>query len=125
MRRTTVALDTKMTGNFRTKPKTLALAERIIGLVQTLGPGHQEIKGQMTFAGKRKFLWMWTYGHTADGTLYVTVCLDRKIDSPNFQYVKQVSPNRWNHHVVVRSFEQIDSRWFNELIEAGHVFSGN
>jgi hypothetical protein len=120
-----VALDTKMTGDFTAKPKTLALAERIIKLVQSLGPSHQEIRGQMTFAGKRKFLWMWTYGHTADGTLYVTVCLNRKLDSSNFHYVKQVSPNRWNHHVVVRSFEQIESAWFQEVIRAGYEFSGS
>jgi hypothetical protein len=116
---------TAMTGDFGAKPKTQALAERIIEFVQTLGPSHQEIKGQITFAGKRKFLWMWTYGHTADGTLYVTVCLDRKIDSTNFHYVLQVSPNRWNHHVVVRSFEQIESSWFKQLIRAGYAFSGS
>lgn len=120
-----MAIDTKMTGDFKTKPRTLALAEKIAKLVQTLGPSRQEVKGQMTFAGKRKFLWMWNYGHTADGTLYVTVCLDRKMDSPNVHYVKQVSPNRWNHHVVVRSFEQIDSSWFKDLIEAGYAFSWN
>jgi len=114
----------KMTGDFKGKPKTTALAERIIGLVQTLGPSRQEVRGQMTFAGKRKFLWMWTYGRTADGTLYVTVCLDREMENPHFHYVKQVSPNRWNHHVVVRSFEQIDSPWFRELVEAGYAFSG-
>jgi hypothetical protein len=49
---------------------------------------------------------MWTYGHTADGTLYVTVCLDRKIANQNYHYVKQVAPNRWNHHVVVRSLSK-------------------
>ena len=118
-----MASDTKMTGDFRGKPQTMALAERVIGLVRALGPTRQEIKGQMTFAGKRKFLWMWTYGHTADGTLYVTVCLDKEMADQNYHYVKQVAPHRWNHHVVVRSFEQIDSLWFRDLIKAGYAFS--
>jgi len=115
--------DNKMTGNFSSKPKTRELAEQIIALVQSLGPSQLETKGQMTFAGKRKFLWMWTYGRTGDGTLYVTVCLDREINDPHFHYVKRVSPNRWNHHVVVRSPEQINSQWFKELVEAGYAFS--
>ena len=119
-----MATDTKMTGDFKDKPQTMSLAERVIRMVDSLGPSRKEVKGQMTFARKRKFLWMWTYGHTADGTLYFTVCLDRAMESPHFHYVKQVSPNRWNHHVVIRSFEQIDSSWFRELVEAGYAFSG-
>jgi hypothetical protein len=119
-----MATDTKMTGDFKGKPQTMALAERIIRLVQSLGPSRQEVKGQMTFARKRKFLWMWTYGHTADGTLHFTVCLDQAMESPHFHYVKQVGPNRWNHHVVVKSFDQIQSSWFRELVEAGYAFSG-
>lgn len=115
--------NTKMTGDFSDKPKTRALAERIVALVQTLGPSRQETKGQMTFGGKRKFLWMWAYGHTGDGTLYVTVCLDRQIKYPHLHYIKQVSPNRWNHHLVVRSAKQVGSPWFKELIEAGYAFS--
>ena len=117
-----MATNTKMTGDFSRKPQTMALAEKIIALVQSFGPSRQSIAGQMTFGGKRKFLWLWTYGHTADGTLYVTVCLDQKIDNDNFHYVKQVSRNRWNHHVVVKSSEQIDSPWFRHLLEAGYAF---
>lgn len=118
-----VAKENKMTGDFSSKPKTMELAERIIAFTKELGPSKQETKGQMTFAGKRKFLWMWTYGSTGDGTLYVTVCLDRELTGPHFHYVKQISPNRWNHHVVVRSFDQIETPWFRELIEAGYDFA--
>lgn len=118
-----MASDTKMTGDFASKPQTMALAEKVIGMVKALGPSRQEVKGQMTFGGKRKFLWMWTYGHTADGTLFLTVCLDRAVESPHFHYVKQVSPNRWNHHVVIKSSEQIESSWFRDLVEAGYAFS--
>lgn len=118
-----MAVDTKMTADFSTKPRTMELAKKVTALTGSLGPSRQETKAQVSFAGKRKFLWMWTYGHTADGTLYVTVCVDREIDDPNFHYTKQVSPNRWNHHVVVRSAEQIESTWFKTLVEAGYAFS--
>lgn len=113
----------KMTGDFSDKPKTKALADRIIHLIEKQGPCKQATKGQTTFAVKRKFCWMWTYGKTADGTLFVTVLLDRELKNSHFQYVKQVSTNRWNHHVVVKSDDQIKSAWFKDLIEAGYAFS--
>lgn len=115
--------DTKMTADFSSKPRTEALAKEIISLVTLLGPSHQETKAQLTFGGKRKFLWMWTYGHTRDGLLYVTVCLDREIQASHFKYTKQVSPHRWNHHIEVHSTAQIESAWFKNLIKAGYEFS--
>src|SRR5690606_15932003 len=94
-----MAADNKMTGDFSTKPETMKLAEKIIAFVKTLGPSRQETKSQMTFGGKRKFLWLWTYCGSGDGTLYVTVGLDREMKNAHFHYVKQTSANRWNHHV--------------------------
>lgn len=120
-----MAADNKMTGDFSAKPETMKLAEKIIAFVKTLGPSRQETKGQMTFGGKRKFLWLWTYGGSGDGTLYVTVGLDREMKNAHFHYVKQTSANRWNHHVVVKSAGQIDSSWFRKLVEAGYDFSNS
>ncbi len=68
---------------------------------------------------------MWSYDHIADGTLYVTICLDRELHGPHFHYVRQVSTNRWNHHVVVRSVEQVQAQWFRELLELGYAFSNS
>ena len=116
---------TKMTADFSDKPKTKQFADKIVSLVKSLGPSREESKSQLTFGGKRKFLWMWSYGHTADGTLYVTVCLDRELQGTHFQYVKQVSTNRWNHHVVVKSSDQIDSAWFKRLLKQGYAFSNS
>jgi hypothetical protein len=115
--------DTKMTADFGDKPKTRRFADTIIALVENLGPSRRESRAQLTFGGKRKFIWLWTYGHTADGTLYVTVCLDRELGGEHFQYVKQVSTNRWNHHIVVKSDDQIDSAWFRDLVKAGYAFA--
>jgi hypothetical protein len=118
-----VATDTMMTGDFSGKPRTQKLADTIEKLVEGFEPTQKSVKGQATFRVKRKFLWMWTYGHTADGTLYVTVLLDRELKGDHFHYVKAVSANRWNHHVVVRSAEQIESGWFKDLIKCGVDFA--
>ncbi|WP_296197110.1 DUF5655 domain-containing protein [uncultured Microbacterium sp.] len=69
---------------------------------------------------KRKFLWCWAYEKTADGTLYVMVTLDRELDDPNFHDVSQVSKNRWNHNVVVKTAETANSGWLRKLIRAGY-----
>ncbi|RWX05150.1 hypothetical protein EHI45_30605 [Rhizobium leguminosarum] len=53
----------------------------------------------------------------------ITVCLDREVNGPHFHYVKQTSPPRWNHHVVVKSLDQIESPWFKDLVKAGYDFA--
>ena len=118
-----MARDTKMSADFSSKPKTEALAKAIVSLVTSLGPSRRETRAQLTFGGKRKFIWMWTYGHTRDGLLFVTVCLDREVQDSHLKYVKQVSPNRWNHHIEVQSAAQIESGWFKDLVKAGYDFS--
>ncbi|WP_222013574.1 DUF5655 domain-containing protein, partial [Rhizobium laguerreae] len=42
---------------------------------------------------------------------------------PHFHYVKQTSPKRWNHHLVVKSLNQIESPWFKDLVKAGYEFA--
>ena len=114
-----------MTADFTDKPKTRHFVEKITALVTSLGPSSRGARAQLTFGRKRKFLWLWSYQHTADGTLYVTVCLDRELHGAHFKYVKQVSANRWNHHVVVKSIDQIDSAWFVDLVKKGYEFAGD
>ena len=116
--------DTKMTGGFSAKPKTAAFARQIVRQIDALGPTKKDLKAQASFAIKRKFLWLWTYGHTADGTLYMTVLLDHPVESDQFHYVKQVGPHRWNHHVVVKSHDQIKAPAVRDLLAAGYAFAG-
>lgn len=113
----------KMTGDFSGKPKTQAFFSDIVAYVNKLGQSQQSLKAQVSFSVNRKFLWLWAYEKTPDGTLYLTVCLDRKIDDPHFHYVKQVSKNRWNHHVEVKSKEIANSEWLRRLIKAGYEFA--
>jgi hypothetical protein len=108
---------------FNKKPKTLAFFSTIVAYVHTLGTIKQTVKKQISFSVNRKFLWFWVYDKTPDGTLYMTVCLDEKIDDPHFHYVNQISANRWNHHVVVKSEDIATSSWVKRLVRAGYKFA--
>ena len=77
----------------------------------------------MSFSVNRKFLWVWAYERTGDGTLFLNVRLDRPVEDPHFHRVDQVSANRWNHHVVVKTMEAAQSDWLRDLIRAGHEFA--
>ena len=112
-----------MTGDFREKPTTQSFFEAIDAFVGSLGPCTREVKAQVSYAVRRKFLWMWAYEKTADGTLYLTVCLDKELEDKRFHYVKQVSKNRWNHHVVVKSERVAGSKWLQRVIRAGYEFA--
>lgn len=113
----------KMIGSFRDKPKTQAYFSAIEAYVTSLGPSKKEVKAQVSYSVNRKFLWMWAYEQTPDGTLYLTVTLDSKLDDPRFHNVTQVSKNRWNHHVEVRSKATATSGWLHRLIKAGYDFA--
>ncbi|MCA9374399.1 hypothetical protein KC725_04535 [Candidatus Peregrinibacteria bacterium] len=113
----------KMIGDFSSKPKTLQFFKSIEKYINALGSCEKTIKAQVSYSVKRKFLWLWAYEKTADGTLYMTVCLDKKMNNPHFHYVAQVSTNRWNHHVVVKSKEIAESDWLKQLMRAGFEFA--
>ena len=49
--------------------------------------------------------------------------LDRPVEDPHFHRVDQVSANRWNHHVVVKTMEAAQSDWLRDLIRAGYEFA--
>lgn len=113
----------KMIGAFDAKPLTLSFFTAIADYTQSLGTVTTDTKAQASFAVKRKFLWCWAYEKTADGTLHVMVTLDRELDDPNFHDVSQVSKNRWNHNVVVKTAETANSGWLRKLIRAGYDFT--
>nr|WP_301280247.1 DUF5655 domain-containing protein [Actinomyces sp. oral taxon 170] len=45
---------------------------------------------------------------------------DRPLEDPHFHRITQISTNRWNHHVVVKTMEAAESSWLRDLIHAGH-----
>ncbi|GGO53223.1 hypothetical protein GCM10012287_39350 [Streptomyces daqingensis] len=113
----------KMISDFTGEPKTRSFFVSIAAFTTSLGPVKQELESQVSFSVKRKFLWLWAYEKTADGTLYLTVTPDRQIDDPHFHYVAQVSKNRWNHHVEVKSEAIADSDWLHDLVREGYEFA--
>lgn len=115
----------KMISDFSGKPRTQSYFASIAAFTTGLGQVKTTHKAQMSFSVKRKFLWLWAYEKTADGTLYLNVTLDRRIDDPHFHNVTQVSTNRWNHHVEVKSEEMANSEWLHNLIREGYKFAQN
>ncbi|MDR7330422.1 DUF5655 domain-containing protein [Corynebacterium guangdongense] len=113
----------KMIGDFSAKPATDAYAREIDGYVRSLGPVTRQRRAQVSYRVKRKFLWLWVYEQTADGTLFLSVLLDHEHPVPGVQAITRSSPNRWSHSVVLRSPEAAASGWLRELIGAGYEFA--
>ncbi len=113
----------RMIGNFTSKPKTQQYFEIIEDYVTSLGECKKEIKAQANFSVNRKFLWLWAYEKTPDGTRYMIVYLDKQLNNPHFHYITQVSPNRRNHHIVVKSENTARSYWLQRLVQNGVEFA--
>lgn len=113
----------KMIGHFEEKPLTDSFWQLIDDFVCSLGPVEKSHTSLVSYSVNRKFLWMWAYEQTPDGRLFLTVLLDRKLDDENLAYVKQVSKNRWNHHVIITSCKTCRSEWLRTLITSGFEFA--
>ena len=113
----------KMIGDFSGKPASADMYAAIESYVLSLGSVTKHLTAQVSFSVNRKFLWVWAYERTGDGTLFLNVRLDRPAEDPHFHRVDQVSANRWNHHVVVKTMEAAQSDWLRDLIRAGHEFA--
>lgn len=113
----------KMISDFTGKPTTESFYTAIAEYTASLGPVTRETKAQVSFSVNRKFLWLWAYEKTTDGTLYLNVTLDQELDDPHFHNVSQVSKNRWNHHVEVKSDATANSKWLRDLIRQGYEFA--
>lgn len=112
-----------MISDFSDKPKTDSFYQAIDAYVMSLGTVERSFRAQVSYGVNRKFLWLWAYERTGDGTLYLNVTLDRQIGDEHIHKVAQVSPNRWNHHVVVKSMATATSQWLQDLISEGYTFS--
>lgn len=99
----------KMIGTFESKPKTQAIFDKIDRYIHSLGQVDIEVKSQLSYKLQRKFCWIWTYEKTKDGTLFLAFLLDRKIDAGFIHATTQVSKNRWNHNVVLKSLEDAEA----------------
>lgn len=113
----------RMISDFTDKPDTHAYYLAIDEFVMGLGPVEKTFKSQVSYSVNRKFLWMWAYEKTADGTLYLNVTLDHAMNDDRLHGVTQISANRWNHNVEVKSPQTAHSEWLRQLITTGFEFA--
>ena len=113
----------KMIGGFSGKPETAAMYTAVESYAMSHGAVTKHLTAQVSFSVNRKFLWIWAYEKASDGTLFLNVRLDRPMEDPHFHRVSQISANRWNHHVVVKTMEDAQSDWLRDLIRAGYEFA--
>ncbi len=121
--RSNMTKSNKMISDFTGKPKTDAMHQEIDSYVTFLGQVLREDRAQVSYKVNRKFLWLWAYERTSDGTLYLSVMLDHVVEDPGIHKVTQVSANRWNHSVEVKSLETATSDWLRTLINEGFDFA--
>lgn len=117
------ARSNKMISDFAEKPTTQRFYEAIDTFVLGLGAVEKSMKSQVSYKVNRKFLWLWAYEKTADGTLYMNVTLDHPKDDKRLHKITQVSAHRWNHQAEVKSIKTAESQWIRELIRAGFQFA--
>jgi hypothetical protein len=112
---------------FDGKPKTHRIFKAVHDYVHTLGPFQVSVGSQISLGVNRKFAWFWLYNVTQknpNGTLHAMLRLDQRIDDPHIRQIDQISKNRWNHQIIIRTAEDARSKWFKELIRAAYNFGG-
>lgn len=114
----------KMIGTFETKPQTQVIFAKIDSYIASLGGADTEIKSQISYRRQRKFLWMWSYEKTKDGTLFLAFLLDREMNADFIHASNQISKNRWNHSVVLKSVEDAENKGLKQVILDAYTFAG-
>jgi hypothetical protein len=52
----------------------------------------------------------------------VMLCLDRPVEDRHVRDISQISRNRWNHQIVIRTLRDANSEWLRKLLEAAYSF---
>ena len=56
--------------------------------------------------------------------LVITFGLDHRVDSPRIDAVSEPYPNRWTHHVLISSPEEVDGELAAWVLEAARFSAG-
>lgn len=109
---------------FGKDPAALELYEPFERAVLSLVPdtGIKVQKTQITFTNPRvfaavSFLPVRKKAQRPDHYITVTLGLNRRLDSPRVDAASEPYPNRWTHHFLIASLEEIDGemrRWIQE-----------
>lgn len=80
-------------------------------------------KAQITFKARYGFAFVSLPRRKCDqGGIVVTFGLPEKVESPRIWQVAEPYPNRWTHHVIVMSEDDIDDE-LKEWIHAAYSFA--
>jgi hypothetical protein len=110
---------------FEGKPETYKIFMAVFQQVQSLGSFEVSVRSQISFSGERQFAWFWLYKVTRknpNGILHTTLRMDERVDDPHIRAITQISRNRWNHQVVIRTLKDANSAWMRRLLEAAYRF---
>lgn len=111
---------------FDEKPEALPLYEAFAEQVERLGEVTVRVqKTQISFSNRRNFAFVsFLPARKAKGRpkSYITVTfgLNRRVDSPRIDIATEPYPNRWTHHVLISSPEEINGElmgWIKEAYE--------
>ena len=103
---------------FSKNPAALPLYEKLAASIMHLLPDMQVLvqKSQIAFSCRHRF----AFASLRGKRLAVTFGLEYRVDSPRIAQAVEPYPNRWTHHVVIGSLEEIDDEllaWIKQANE--------
>ncbi len=104
-----------------------ALEEKILSQIEDLRVKVQ--KTQISFSNRRlfacaSFLGVRRAKDRPEPFLVITFGLDHRVDSPRIDAVSEPYPNRWTHHVLISSPEEVDGELAAWVLEAARFSAG-
>lgn len=105
---------------FAGRPEELTLYESFRScLISEVGAASVKVsKTQVTFSGKYGFAFVSHPRRKRDVGILVSFGLFHRQESPRIIQAVEPYPNRWTHHVLLRSREEIDEELMGWLREA-------
>lgn len=110
---------------FDGRPGSRAIFLTLRDRIASMGPSETMVGSQISFGAHRKFAWFWLYNVTSknpDGVPHLMLAIDRRIDDPHVRDINQISTNRWNHQIVIRTMDDARSDWLGDLLERAFAY---
>lgn len=110
---------------FAGKPESREIFEVIAARIAEQGPSEVSVASQISFKVNRKFAWFWLYNVTRknpSGVPHLMLAIAKRMEDPHVREINQISKNRWNHQVVVRTVDEARSVWLGESIAAAYQY---
>lgn len=104
-----------------------AFEQRVFSEIEDV---HMKVqKTQISFSNRRlfacaSFLGVRRAKDRPEPFLVITFGLDHRVDSPRIDAVSEPYPNRWTHHVLISSPEEVDGELAAWVLEAARFSAG-